>query len=102
MPGDAQASAIGQGLEAGRDVHGIAVDAIAVDDDLADVDADPELEPAPLGQLGVALAEGSWISTAHSTASTTLANSASRLSPGVSTTRPWKRAMGHASRCGGP
>ena len=30
-----------------------------------------------------------WISTAHRTASTALANSASRLSPGESTTRPW-------------
>src|SRR3990172_8814063 len=29
-----------------------------------------------------------WVATAHCTASTTLANSASRLSPGESTTRP--------------
>jgi hypothetical protein len=41
-----------------------------------------------------------WISTAHWTASTTLGNSASTLSPGVSTTRPpcWTTVEVIASR----
>ena len=50
-PGDADASRIGERLEARRDVHSVAVDAIALADDVAQMDADPELHATRLGLL---------------------------------------------------
>ena len=42
-------------LQPGRDVHAFAIAVVAVDDHLADVDADADVEPFLLGYGGVAL-----------------------------------------------
>ena len=50
--GDADAAGLGQGLEARRDVHAVAVDVLVFDDHVAEVDADAKAEPSILGSLG--------------------------------------------------
>ena len=45
-------------MQAGRDVDAIAVDVLAVDDDVADVDADPVEDLPVLGHASVALPHG--------------------------------------------
>ena len=54
---DADAARLRQLLEPGRYVDAFAVAVVAVDDHLAEVDADPELEPRILGNAGVPLAQ---------------------------------------------
>ena len=51
--GDVDAARLGQRLQAGGDVHAIAEQVIALDHHVAEVDADPELEPPVLGQLAI-------------------------------------------------
>jgi hypothetical protein len=43
-PADADRARIGHHLESGRDVDAIAENVVAIDDDVADVDADPEID----------------------------------------------------------
>ena len=76
-------------LQPGGDIDAIAVDVVAIDDDVAEIDADPERDPRVLGKGSRWLAIERWISTAHATASTTLANSTSAPSPMSFTMRPW-------------
>ena len=51
--GDVDAAGLGQRLQAGGDVDAIAEQVIALDHHVAEVDADPELEPPVLGQLAI-------------------------------------------------
>ena len=81
-PGSASA------FEPCRDVDAVAVDVVALDDDVADVDADAELDPLVLRYRRCRSAMPRWISTAQRTASTALANSTSNPSPVVLTMRP--------------
>jgi hypothetical protein len=52
---NADAAGFGQRLEPRRDVDAIAVDIVAVDDDVAEIDPDAEIDAAILAQAGVAL-----------------------------------------------
>ena len=56
--GNGDAAGCGECLDARRDVDPVAEDVLAVDDHVADVDADPKLEPPVGRQYGVALREG--------------------------------------------
>ena len=51
---DAHPAGLGQALQARREVDPVAVEVVALDDDVAEVDADPQLHPPRLGQRGVA------------------------------------------------
>ena len=51
---DAHPAGLGQALQARREVDPVAVEVIALDDDVAEIDADPQLHPPRLGQRGVA------------------------------------------------
>ena len=85
---DADRAGLGERLEPRGDVDAIAKDVVAVDDDVAEIDADPQFETA-LGGIGSLIARAACcISTAQLNASTTLEKSASRLSPAVPTIRP--------------
>jgi hypothetical protein len=55
VAGDADAARLGQPLQAGRDIDTIAQDVAVLDDDVADVDADPERDAPILGHRGLAL-----------------------------------------------
>ena len=57
-PRDQDAARLGKLLQARGDVDAVAVDVLAVDDHVAEVDADAELEPVLGRQGGVALAQG--------------------------------------------
>ena len=82
-----------QALDPGRDVDAVAIDGAALDDHVAEVDADAVADAALLRQRpGLAPAIARWISTAASTASTTLPNSTMAPSPLRSTKRPPCRA----------
>ena len=86
---DDDAVRFAEALQPGGDIDAIAVDVVAIDDDVAEIDADPERDPRVLGEgLTLASAIARWISTAHATASTTLANSTSAPSPMSFTMRP--------------
>src|SRR6516165_357727 len=52
----ADAARLGQAFEPGRDVDAIAKDVAVLDDDVADVDADAELDTTVRGQRGIAFA----------------------------------------------
>ena len=78
---DANPAWSGQLLQPGCDVHPFAISILAVDDHLADVDPDADIEPFLLRHGAIALAIPRCRDTAHSTASTTLPNSARRPSP---------------------
>jgi hypothetical protein len=54
-PRDAEAAGIRQGFQAGRDIDAVAEDVVAVDDDVAEVDPDPEPDPAVLRHAGFAV-----------------------------------------------
>ena len=55
---DADPAGLGQALQTGGDVHAVAVDVVALDDDVADVDADPIENLTVLGHACVALPHG--------------------------------------------
>ena len=50
----ADAARLGQALEAGGHVHAVAEDVVVLDDDVADMHADAELDALVLGHLGIA------------------------------------------------
>ena len=52
---DADAARLGQSFQPRRDVDAIAVDVVAVEDDIADVDAHTEFDPSVVGEAGIAL-----------------------------------------------
>ena len=69
---DAHRAGFGQRLEPGGDIDAITEDIVTVDDYIAEMDADPEFEPA-LGGIGSLTArEARCISTAQFSASTAL------------------------------
>ena len=65
--GKADCAGTGQGLHASRNVEPIAVDIALVDDDIADIDADAELDPAIVWNVGIAPSHGTldFQGTAH-------------------------------------
>src|SRR5271166_6140026 len=75
-------------LQPGRDVDPVSEDIVAVDNDVAQIDADPQLETALRGIGSLIPRAARCISTAQPSASTTLEKSASGLSPAVPTSRP--------------
>ena len=54
--GNAYAAGLGQPLETRGDVHAVAIDVVALDDDVAEVDADAQLNAPVFGHIGVAFA----------------------------------------------
>jgi hypothetical protein len=52
--GEAYTPRLGQGLQSGGDVDAVAVDVVAVDDDITEVDADAESDPPVYRVLAVA------------------------------------------------
>jgi hypothetical protein len=54
---DVDAAGLGQGLDAGGDIDAVAVYVVAIDDDVADIDADAEFDPMVGRCAGVALAD---------------------------------------------
>ena len=76
-------------LQARRHVHAVAEDVVTVDHDVADMDADAELDALVRVRSPILRsAMPRCTSTAQRTASTTLSNSTSRPSPVVLTRRP--------------
>ena len=55
--GNIDAARFGQCLDAGGDVHAVAIDVIAVDDDITDIDADPELDGVVFGAARIEFAK---------------------------------------------
>ena len=74
-------------FQAGGDIDAIAQDVVALDDNVAEIDADAECQPV-LGQHRASRSPISLDFSAQRSASTTLANSASSPSPVVLTMRP--------------
>src|SRR3954447_12134761 len=54
-PRDADPTRFGQRLEPGRHIHPVAEDIVALDNDVAEVDADTKPDAPVLGQLGAAV-----------------------------------------------
>jgi hypothetical protein len=54
-PRDADAARFGQVFEPRRDVHGVAIEVLAVDDHVAEVDPDTEMDAPVVRNIGVAL-----------------------------------------------
>ena len=50
------AAGVRQRLDPGGDIHAVAIDVVAIDDDVADIDADPELYPTVFGAARIAFA----------------------------------------------
>jgi hypothetical protein len=88
VPRRRDAARLGQAFEPARDVDTVAEDVTVLDDDVADVDADTELDAMVGGNGALPLAIAACTSAAQRNASTTLANSTSKPSPVVLTMRP--------------
>ena len=82
LPGSAIASSRAAMLTA------VAEQVSAFDDHIADMDADPEKHRLFFGQIALSLPRACCTATAHRTASTALAKSATMLSPAVLKIRP--------------
>ena len=54
---DADAAGLGQLLQSRGNVHAVAIDVVVLDDDVADVDADPEHDAPVVGLIGLALGD---------------------------------------------
>jgi hypothetical protein len=54
-PRDADPARLGEGLQTRRDIHAVAEDVVGLDDDVAEIDPDPEPDPAVLRQTGLAI-----------------------------------------------
>ena len=78
----------GQTFQARRDVHAVAQDVAVLDNEATEVDADAELDGCSSGAAASRSATPRWVATAHSTASTTLANSTGASAPMSLATRP--------------
>ena len=101
--GNHDAAGLGKFLQPRRDVDPVAIDVVAVDHDVSQIDADAKPHSCVSGRVRLLLEISCWISIAHCTASTTLANSAITASPQVLTIRPsWrstKRVIAVRWRC---
>ena len=91
-PADADRARRRQRLEPGRDIDTVAVDVAVIDQHVAIVDADPELDTVLVSSAWRA-ASPRWISSAQRTASTALENSTNIPSPMLRTRRPLYLAM---------
>ena len=92
--GDADTAGVGQRLQPGSHVHAVAVDRAALLDHVAQIHTDAEQHAPVLGDGSLALGDARFgFAAAHSTASTTLANSTSAPSPVSLTIRPWCSAI---------
>ena len=85
-------------FEAGGDVDAVAVEIVALDDDVADIDADAELQRPGVG-LRVAGGDGPLALDGADDAETALANSATTESPAEPKMRPWCSAMMASTIC---
>src|SRR5258708_29443179 len=85
---DANTAGVGQTLQSGGEIDSVAENVALVDDDVALMDAEAELDPLVRGTSALRAAISRCTSTAQRTASTTLANSTSKPSPVVLTMRP--------------
>jgi hypothetical protein len=54
-PRDADPARLGERFEASRDIDAVAKDVLVLDDDVAEIYSDPELDPAVLGNAGLAI-----------------------------------------------
>ena len=81
----ADAPRLGQRLEPRRDVHAIAGNVVAVDHDVAQVDADPVVDALVASMPALRSPIVRWIASPASNAATALGNSARRPSPAVFT-----------------
>ena len=81
--GDADPARLRDPFQPRGDVDAVAEDIVVVDDDVADMNADAEVEPSIRATLAFRSAMPASTSKAQRTASTTLANSTSRPSPVV-------------------
>jgi hypothetical protein len=52
--GDYDTAGMGEVLQPSCDVDSVAMHIVAIDDHIAEIDADPQVDPSPLGQAGVA------------------------------------------------
>jgi hypothetical protein len=86
------AARLGQSFEASGEVHGIAVWRIFIQENLTQVNPQPELHRRAGGRDALRSASSRWISTALPRAPVTLGKTARTLSPAMSTTRPSCRA----------
>ena len=93
--GDTDPAGLGNGLQPRGDVDAVAVKVVALDDDVAEIDADAELDALGWRKSLLRSAMPRWTVAAQRRASTTLANSTSAPSPISLTMRPW-----HASIAG--
>jgi len=84
---------LAQGLKPRRDVYAVAEYVVAIDHDVADIDAMRKMICLSCGTASFRPIMPRWTVTAHPTASTMLANSTSIPSPVVFTMRPWCLAM---------
>src|SRR5689334_929430 len=88
-PGNADLAALDQPFEPSSDVYAVAENIVVLDHDVADIDANPEAHPPPFRLTFVRLPKRRLdFDCAQCTASRTLVNSASTLSPAVLAIRP--------------
>jgi hypothetical protein len=93
--GNRDAARLGDTFDPRRDVDAVAKDVFPFDDDVADVDADPELDRRGFGATGIALPKLPLNFDGTVKASTALANSTSAPSPMSLTMRPeWAAIVG--------
>ena len=100
--GDADPAGLGERFQAGGDIDAIAVNVVAFDDDVAEIDADPQHDGRLRGALIRRVALERCTDSAQFTASTTLPNSTMVPSPISFTMRPlWAATAGSktVSRC---
>ena len=86
--GDAYSAWFSNGLQPRGDVDTVACDVVAVDDDIAEVDADPELNPFAVDSSRLRSAIARCTSIAQRKAESALPNSTSIPSPDVLTICP--------------
>ena len=86
--GDADTARRGEALEARRDIDAVAVNVVWRHDDVAEIDADAQIDAAVLRQPGVPREVSRCTSKAQRTASTTLPKSTRAPSPVCLTMRP--------------
>ena len=88
-PRYAQPTRLRQALKTRRDVYAVTVDVVAIDDDFAQIDTDPESAPcAPSGTPLLRSSRSCCTVTAQARASDTVGKSASTASPAKFTTLP--------------
>ena len=83
------ATGVRQRVDPGGDIHPVAIDVVALDDDVTDINANPELYPTVFGAARIRCSWTCfWTPIAQVTASTALANSTSAPSPMSLNVRP--------------